>query len=165
MCCFFFFLMIRRPPRSTLFPYPTLFRSDEILCPFDRMFEYFGCRALSTSPKRRRGTSYAGRICRRNMTDRRISRRKSCSTGRYPGNRRRLRRSKRGNGNGARGEGWLAWAATVEGPVVHLFENWRPPTPQEAGPERPAIPAAPLPVLLPAYGFHHQGAQPALAFC
>src|SRR5258708_19293171 len=24
----FFFLMIRRPPRSTLFPYPTLFRSD-----------------------------------------------------------------------------------------------------------------------------------------
>src|SRR3712207_7761278 len=26
MCCFFF-LMIRRPPRSTLFPYTTLFRS------------------------------------------------------------------------------------------------------------------------------------------
>src|ERR1017187_9987439 len=25
---FFFFLMIRRPPRSTLFPYPTLFRSS-----------------------------------------------------------------------------------------------------------------------------------------
>src|SRR6195952_4444177 len=25
-----FFLMIRRPPRSTLFPYTTLFRSDEI---------------------------------------------------------------------------------------------------------------------------------------
>src|SRR2546430_11992284 len=25
--CVFFFLMIRRPPRSTLFPYPTLFRS------------------------------------------------------------------------------------------------------------------------------------------
>src|ERR1041385_9401625 len=24
---YFFFLMIRRPPRSTLFPYPTLFRS------------------------------------------------------------------------------------------------------------------------------------------
>src|SRR5713101_10072279 len=24
---FFFFLIIRRPPRSTLFPYPTLFRS------------------------------------------------------------------------------------------------------------------------------------------
>src|SRR5256885_11983104 len=27
MSCFFFFLMIRRPPRSTLFPYTTLFRS------------------------------------------------------------------------------------------------------------------------------------------
>src|ERR1019366_3672816 len=26
-CHFFFFLMIRRPPRSTLFPYTTLFRS------------------------------------------------------------------------------------------------------------------------------------------
>src|SRR3712207_4678510 len=28
LCIFFFFLMIRRPPRSTLFPYTTLFRSD-----------------------------------------------------------------------------------------------------------------------------------------
>src|SRR5256885_8881514 len=28
---FFFFLMIRRPPRSTLFPYTTLFRSDHDL--------------------------------------------------------------------------------------------------------------------------------------
>src|SRR6266478_6218368 len=27
---FFFFLMIRRPPRSTLFPYTTLFRSPEV---------------------------------------------------------------------------------------------------------------------------------------
>src|SRR3712207_7797797 len=27
MMCIFFFLMIRRPPRSTLFPYTTLFRS------------------------------------------------------------------------------------------------------------------------------------------
>src|SRR5476649_3103413 len=27
-CVFFFFLMIRRPPRSTLFPYTTLFRSE-----------------------------------------------------------------------------------------------------------------------------------------
>src|SRR3712207_8697070 len=26
----FFFLMIRRPPRSTLFPYTTLFRSEEL---------------------------------------------------------------------------------------------------------------------------------------
>src|SRR6266404_9031501 len=28
--CFFFFLMIRRPPRSTLFPYTTLFRSPSL---------------------------------------------------------------------------------------------------------------------------------------
>src|SRR3989442_7356602 len=27
-CILFFFLMIRRPPRSTLFPYTTLFRSE-----------------------------------------------------------------------------------------------------------------------------------------
>src|SRR5258708_12481284 len=33
MCApFFFFLMIRRPPRSTLFPYTTLFRSPMSLC-------------------------------------------------------------------------------------------------------------------------------------
>ncbi len=35
----FFFLMIRRPPRSTLFPYTTLFRSDpelgELVAPAD----------------------------------------------------------------------------------------------------------------------------------
>src|SRR2546427_4369243 len=30
MFLFFFFLMIRRPPRSTLFPYTTLFRWDDI---------------------------------------------------------------------------------------------------------------------------------------
>src|SRR5450432_4700121 len=29
----FFFLMIRRPPRSTLFPYTTLFRSSEVSDP------------------------------------------------------------------------------------------------------------------------------------
>src|SRR5260370_38974297 len=34
--CSFFFLMIRRPPRSTLFPYTTLFRSDEILALVER---------------------------------------------------------------------------------------------------------------------------------
>src|SRR5256885_12023104 len=38
MCCHdcghvvFFFLMIRRPPRSTLFPYTTLFRSGPLIC-------------------------------------------------------------------------------------------------------------------------------------
>src|SRR5258707_13272658 len=34
--CFFFFLMIRRPPRSTLFPYTTLFRSDMLARGIDR---------------------------------------------------------------------------------------------------------------------------------
>src|SRR5690349_23212721 len=33
MLWFFFFLMIRRPPRSTLFPYTTLFRSKFPLLP------------------------------------------------------------------------------------------------------------------------------------
>src|SRR5256885_2933642 len=41
--CFFFFLMIRRPPRSTLFPYTTLFRSGRpvrrTLCEDDRRAE------------------------------------------------------------------------------------------------------------------------------
>src|SRR3712207_9127154 len=39
--CFVFFLMIRRPPRSTLFPYTTLFRSrtnmGKIIHPAARM--------------------------------------------------------------------------------------------------------------------------------
>src|SRR5947208_10652730 len=35
----FFFLMIRRPPRSTLFPYTTLFRSAEVAAPQERAHE------------------------------------------------------------------------------------------------------------------------------
>src|SRR3712207_9308773 len=45
MCVyFFFFLMIRRPPRSTLFPYTTLFRSLalEVVGVADRCFRYGG---------------------------------------------------------------------------------------------------------------------------
>src|SRR6266850_3454456 len=45
--CFFFFLMIRRPPRSTLFPYTTLFRSH----PPRRAG--FGCFRRSTGRDRR----------------------------------------------------------------------------------------------------------------
>src|SRR2546426_4602742 len=37
MCFCFFFLMIRRPPRSTLFPYTTLFRSRGRLAPGARI--------------------------------------------------------------------------------------------------------------------------------
>src|SRR5437868_7447299 len=36
LCLFFFFLMIRRPPRSTLFPYTTLFRSKVCVVPRPR---------------------------------------------------------------------------------------------------------------------------------
>src|SRR3712207_7742503 len=36
--CGVFFLMIRRPPRSTLFPYTTLFRSRPILTARERRF-------------------------------------------------------------------------------------------------------------------------------
>src|SRR6266480_5893169 len=38
----FFFLMIRRPPRSTLFPYTTLFRSLEPAPP-DRKYDEIMC--------------------------------------------------------------------------------------------------------------------------
>src|SRR3712207_8314964 len=38
--CVLFFLMIRRPPRSTLFPYTTLFRSDL------RTNSRLGCQAV-----------------------------------------------------------------------------------------------------------------------
>src|SRR5690348_18219576 len=49
---FFFFVMIRRPPRSTLFPYTTLFRSQSALicCIFisgNRNFRQFGYRCRS----------------------------------------------------------------------------------------------------------------------
>src|ERR1039457_6112278 len=38
---FFFFLMCRRPPRSTLFPYTTLFRSDFAMKPSRIVIEQF----------------------------------------------------------------------------------------------------------------------------
>src|SRR2546430_16126913 len=41
----FFFLMIRRPPRSTLFPYTTLFRSGENC--LDEIIEHLGFRRHS----------------------------------------------------------------------------------------------------------------------
>src|SRR3712207_8134621 len=39
MLLYFFFLMIRRPPRSTLFPYTTLFRSGQRVEPVRRRAE------------------------------------------------------------------------------------------------------------------------------
>src|SRR3712207_6995530 len=42
----FFFLMIRRPPRSTLFPYTTLFRSSFVLRPNAQIADAEGYRNL-----------------------------------------------------------------------------------------------------------------------
>src|SRR3712207_8379246 len=50
-CCVFFFLMIRRPPRSTLFPYTTLFRSKDVesmLAEFEPVFADIVCTQNST---------------------------------------------------------------------------------------------------------------------
>src|SRR5438876_10293703 len=46
-CRFFFFLMLRRPPRSTLFPYTTLFRSALNWRYFPRRQEPESVRALA----------------------------------------------------------------------------------------------------------------------
>src|SRR6266550_5669349 len=48
----FFFLMIRRPPRSTLFPYTTLFRSSTARRAPSRAW-----RACRAAPRRRRRRS------------------------------------------------------------------------------------------------------------
>src|SRR3982750_4993246 len=50
---FFFFLMIRRPPRSTLFPYTTLFRSRGRRWPPRRTR---GCRRTSSRGRDRKST-------------------------------------------------------------------------------------------------------------
>src|SRR5256885_6670212 len=57
MSSFFFFLMIRRPPRSTLFPYTTLFRSD--LVPAARRGA--GPRRLSTHRQDHPDRAWLGR--------------------------------------------------------------------------------------------------------
>src|SRR2546430_13518360 len=44
---FFFFLMIRRPPRSTLFPYTTLFRSVPAGTPFFPVAYHHGSDAVA----------------------------------------------------------------------------------------------------------------------
>src|SRR5215216_6773620 len=41
--CMFFFLMIRRPPRSTLFPYTTLFRSKQDRQPSVSLYVHTSC--------------------------------------------------------------------------------------------------------------------------
>src|SRR5712672_4491181 len=53
--CFFFFLMIRRPPRSTLFPYTTLFRPASSRSP---------ARSATGWSNRSPGRARSGRRCR-----------------------------------------------------------------------------------------------------
>src|SRR3712207_8257552 len=45
-----FFLMIRRPPRSTLFPYTTLFRSREIILWFLQQYKHASCQIAFSEP-------------------------------------------------------------------------------------------------------------------
>src|SRR5260370_14875060 len=47
--------MIRRPPRSTLFPYTTLFRSDPLRCGWQRPRTYHPRRHLRSEPANCRG--------------------------------------------------------------------------------------------------------------
>src|SRR5260370_7204271 len=60
MLSFFFFLMIRRPPRSTLFPYTTLFRSDHGGALADRLEAAAEARLLAA-----RAGGYARALSRR----------------------------------------------------------------------------------------------------
>src|SRR5436309_15704992 len=46
----FFFLLIRRPPRSTLFPYTTLFRSRSLIPPESRVIERGGVDVFGNRP-------------------------------------------------------------------------------------------------------------------
>src|SRR5690349_22405160 len=50
---YFFFLMIRRPPRSTLFPYTTLFRSAPCGSPSWSTAGTASCRSAPTTSARR----------------------------------------------------------------------------------------------------------------
>src|SRR2546422_9354565 len=61
----FFFLMIRRPPRSTLFPYTTLFRSSSVPAAHGRRR---GCRG-SAAGGGRAGHADRGRGRRRGETE------------------------------------------------------------------------------------------------
>src|SRR2546430_5020253 len=63
---FFFFLMIRRPPRSTLFPYTTLFRSRDVGAAVDdlsggrnRQFSVRGPRRVQDRKSTRLNSSHS----------------------------------------------------------------------------------------------------------
>src|SRR5439155_27212179 len=47
---FFFFFIFRQPPRSTLFPYTTLFRSDRGIEPLQASIAIRQCRLMQADP-------------------------------------------------------------------------------------------------------------------
>src|SRR5215208_8104353 len=59
-CFFFFFLMIRRPPRSTLFPYTTLFRPRHPRAHRRPPRRHAGERHHVRAPRRRSAVPRAG---------------------------------------------------------------------------------------------------------
>src|SRR3989442_6256982 len=59
---FFFFLMIRRPPRSTLFPYTTLFRSPHVRATCGSPPRYRPDPPAASAPRGGGGASLAGRV-------------------------------------------------------------------------------------------------------
>src|SRR5256885_3012347 len=65
---FFFFLMIRRPPRSTLFPYTTLFRS------LDSMARANGIAPLGAADSAARAAGAAGGAATPRPADRKSTR-------------------------------------------------------------------------------------------
>src|SRR5688572_31861688 len=73
---FFFFLMIRRPPRSTLFPYTTLFRSDLDAARLPLLEQHLGHRRAPDdgAAKRRQVGGREGRVLRQEEVDRKSTR-------------------------------------------------------------------------------------------
>src|SRR2546425_12645462 len=63
LCFFFFFLMIRRPPRSTLFPYTTLFRSS-----VERPVQNIACESRRCASNGWSAPSRRQSICRARAT-------------------------------------------------------------------------------------------------
>src|SRR5256885_16271748 len=59
---FFFFLMIRRPPRSTLFPYTTLFRSYPHMDAFENIASPLRARKLPEEQVKQRVHEIAGSL-------------------------------------------------------------------------------------------------------
>src|SRR5215471_19999936 len=80
---FFFFLMIRRPPRSTLFPYTTLFRSSRSTSPGSRTGRAAtGIRCSPpTSSRRRTSSGWAAPRSNRCWSARASSRRRAGLSG------------------------------------------------------------------------------------